>query len=218
MVYDTNFQRYPVEKPALLECGKTTDIAFELEDGKQAMCYINKVELHDVWAGQEQRFADPVYRERVLQHMSEEEFEKMQEDVYRILEEHCPKGKCFIALEYECSEENIGVNFYDKEYLDSVPQPSSGSCSSMMMRNKPEKETGIHGLKLRGEMIQKPLDRDTKSLEAELFCYYTMVEKENCKLSEVMFQPGSKVPERILTEEEKESLVARYNLIKPEKS
>ena len=132
------------------------------------------------------------------------------------MEEHCPRGKCYIALEYECSEENIGLNFYDKEYLDSVPQSSSRSCSSMMMRNKPKKETGIHGLKLRGEIIQKPLDKDTENLEAELFCYYTMVEKKSCKLSELVFQPGPKVPEYILTEEEKERLVSRYNLIKPE--
>ena len=217
ILYDTNFKRYPVEKPVLLECGKTADIAFGLEDGKQAMCYINKIELHDIWAEQDERFADPVYRERVLQHISEEEFEKMKEDFYRILEEHCPRGKCYIALEYECSEENIGLNFYDKECLDSVPQPSSGSCSSMMMHHKPEKETGIHGLKLRGEIIQKPLDKDTESLEAELFCYYTMVEKKSCKLSELVFQLRPKVLEPILTEEEKERLVSRYSLIKPEK-
>lgn len=216
LVFDTGCQRYPVEKPVLLECGKTAEIAFELENGKQAMCYINKVELHDVWAEQEQSFADLVYRERVLQRISEEEFEEMQANVYRILEEHCPRGKCYIALEYECSEENIGLNFYDKEYLDSVPIPSSGNCSSMMMRHKPEKETGIHGLKLRGEIIQKPLDKDALSLEAELFSYYTMVEKKSCKLSELVFRPRPKVLERVLTEEEKERLVSRYNLIKPE--
>ena len=85
-----------------------------------------------------------------------------------------------------------------------------------MMRHKPEKETGIHGLKLRGEIIQKPLDKDALSLEAELFSYYTMVEKKSCKLSELVFQPRPKVLERVLTEEEKERLVSRYNLIKPE--
>lgn len=207
---------YPVEAPVLLECGKTFDIEFELENGEKATCYINKVGLHDVWAGQEKRFADPEYKERVLQCMSEEEFEKMKEDFCKLLEEHCPKGKCFMALEYECSEEDVGLQFYDKEYLDSVPKPSSGSCSSLMMRNKPEEEIGLHRLKLRGEMIQKPLEKDVTTLEAELFAYYTMVEKKTCKLADLVYIPKPEEPVHILMEEEKEALVAKYNLIKPE--
>lgn len=216
LVYDTAPVRYPVEMPVHLECGKTFDIEFELENGEKATCYINKVGLHDVWAGQEKRFADPVYRERVLAAMSEAEFEKMKEDFNKILEEHCPKGKCFMALEYECSEENIGLHFYDKEYLNSVPKPSSGSCSSLIMRSKPEEERGIHGFKLRGEMIQKPLDKDVTTLEAELFAYYTMVEKKTCKLADLVYIPKPEEPVHILTEEEKEALVAKYNLMKPE--
>ena len=211
--YDVMPKQYPVEKSVLLECGKTTDIEFNLEDGKKAICYINKIELHDIWAGQEERFTDPKYVERVLEHMSEEEFEKMKEDFYKILEEHCPKGKCFMAMEYECSDENIGLQFYDKEYLDTIPQPSSGSCSGLMMNNKPEKETGIHGLKLRGAIIQKPLDKEVTNLEAELFSYHTMVEKKQCRLSELIYTP---LPEPVMTEEEKEAIAIKYDLIKPD--
>ena len=212
LVYDTMPVRYPIEKPAFLECGKSLDIEFELEDSKKAVCYINKIELHDVWAEQEKHFADPAYRERVLQCMSGAAFEKMKEDFHKILEEHCPRGKCFMALEYECSEENIGLHFYDKEYLDSVPKASSGSCSSLMMRNKPEKETGVHGLKLRGEMIQKPLDKDITTLDAELFSYYTMVEKKRVRVVDLVYISKTK---SVWTEEEKDAIAMKYNLVEP---
>lgn len=214
ILYDSISETYPIEKPVFLECGKTIDIEFSLEDGSTAICYINKIELIDIWASQEKRFADPDYRERMLLHMSEDELEKMKMDLYKILEEHCPRGKCFMAIEYECSDEKIGLQFYDKEYLDTVPQPSSGSCSSLMMRNKPDIENGSHGLKLRGEIIQKPLDKDAQMLEAELFAYYKMVEKKSCKLSELIYVP---LPKHVITEEEKEAVVAKYNLIKPKR-
>lgn len=192
VLYDSIPERCPIEKPVLLECGKTMDIEFPLADGNSAVCYINKIDIIDIWASQEKRFADPEYKERMLQHISVDEFEEMKKNFYKILEEHCPRGKCFMAIEYECSEENIGLTFYDKEYLDTVPQPSSGSCSSLMMFNKPDTETGSHGLKLRGEIIQKPLDKDVQALEAELFAYHKMVEKKSCRLADLLYISSAK--------------------------
>ena len=69
------------------------------------------------------------------------------------------------------------MTFYDREYLDTLPKPSKGSATSVFMNVKPEEETGAHGLKLRGCVIQKPLDKDEKTLEAELFSYSKKVEK-----------------------------------------
>lgn len=165
-----------VENSVFLEVGKTTEIEFSLKDGNRAVCYINKVELMDVWADQEKKFSDSDYREKMLQHMSEDEFEQMKNQFRQILEEHCPKGKHYLVVEYECSED-ISLNFYDKEYLDTVPKPREGSASSMFMRVKPDKELGKHGLKLRGSVIQKPMDGDVKGLEAELFSYSEIVKK-----------------------------------------
>lgn len=108
--------------------------------------------------------------------MSEEEFEQRKKQFWEILEEHCPKGKHYLAVEYECSED-ISLNFYEKEYLDTIPKPREGSASSIFMCIKPEKEEGIHGYKLRGCVIQKPLDGDVHSLEAELFSYSELVQK-----------------------------------------
>ena len=165
-----------VENSVFLEVGKTTEIEFLLKDGSKAVCYINKVELMDVWADQEKKFSDNDYREKMLQHMSEDEFEQMKNQFRQILEEHCPKGKHYLVVEYECSED-ISLNFYDREYLDTIPKPREGSASSIFMRVKPDKELGKHGLKLRGSVIQKPVDGDVKGLDAELFSYSEIVKK-----------------------------------------
>lgn len=122
-------------------------------------------------------FEDNVYREKMLQHMSEEEFQKMKEYFFEVLKEHCPKGKYYLIIEYECSED-ISLNFYDKEYLDTIPKPREGSASSLFMRIKPNKEEGEHGYKLWGSVIQKPLEGDVKQLAAELFSYSEGIHKE----------------------------------------
>ena len=166
-----------IEKPIILECGKNGKIEFTLENGSTAICYINKVELMDVWTEEEKKFSDTAYREKMLQHMSEEELEQMKQQFFKVLKEHCPKGKHYMIVEYECSED-ISLTFYDKEYLDTIPKPREGSASSIFMRVKPEKETGKHGYKLRGSVIQKPLSGDVKQLEAELFSYSEIAKKE----------------------------------------
>lgn len=171
----------PIEKKITLECGKTMEIECPLKNGNTAICYINKVELMDVWAEQEKKFADSAYREKMLQHVSEEELEQIKQQFWAVLEEHCPKGKCYMTIGYECSEE-ISLNFYDREYLDTVPKPREGTASSLFMSVKPEQEKGEHGYKLRGCVIQKPLDRDVVMLEAELFSYSEIAKKRIEKL------------------------------------
>lgn len=165
-----------IEQSVQLECGMASEIPFYLENGTQAICYINKVYLLDVWAEEEKKFADPVYRERMLQHVSEEQLEQMKEQLFAALEPQCPRGKHYMVLEYECTED-ISLAFYDKAYLDGIEKPKKGSTSVLLMRVKPDEETGTHGLKLRGCVIQKPLDAETKELEAELFSYSKMIQK-----------------------------------------
>ena len=46
-----------------------------------------------------------------------------------------------------------------------------------------EEKTGMHGLPLRGAVIQKPVPKDTVSLEAELFSYSMKMEQKIEKLS-----------------------------------
>lgn len=167
---------YAIELPVILECGKTMELEFELEDGRTAKCYINKIDTMDVWADEEEKFSDSAYRERMLQHMTEEELEHMKKQFFEALEQQCPRGKQYMVIEYECTEE-VTLTFYDREYLDTIPKPSKGSATAIFMRVKPDAETGSHGLKLRGCVIQKPLDKAEKRLEAELFSYSKPVEK-----------------------------------------
>ena len=43
---------------------------------------------------------------------------------------------------------------------------------------KSEQKTGIHGLPLRGTVIQKPVPKNTVSMEAELFSYTKKIEQQ----------------------------------------
>ena len=166
-----------IELPIQLECGKAYELPFQLENGILATCYINTVYWMDVWAEEEKRFSDPVYRERLLQHVSEEQLEQMKEQFFTTLEQHCPKGQGSMVLEYECTEE-VSLAFYAKDSLDVIEESKEGGASALLMRVKPDRETGTHGLKLRGCVIQKPLEAYTQTLEAELFSYSKLIQKQ----------------------------------------
>ena len=107
----------------------------------------------------------------------EEELEEIKKNCFEALEEHCPKGHYYMALYYEC-DKNLILDFYDKEYLDTIPEPREGSCSAMAVMMKPEQKTGIHGLELKGAVIQKPVSKDTVCVEAELFSWRKKIEQQ----------------------------------------
>lgn len=99
------------------------------------------------------------------------------------------QGKCYINkicfldvwAEFECSAD-AALNFHSSAYLDSKPKVHSGSASSMIFIHRPEKEKGIHGLKLRGCVIQTPIEPEKTSLKAELFSYTEVVKQNWVKL------------------------------------
>lgn len=170
-----------IEQPVLLECGKTEELKFCMTDNTSVQCYVNKIFIVDMWEEQEKKFADPEYKERILKHISEEEFEDMKKHCFETLEEQCPKGQCYMAVYYECDQE-VSLDFYDQKYLDTVPEPKEGSCSSMAIMMRPEEKTGSHSLPLKGTVIQKPVSKDTRCIEAELFSYTKKVEQRVEKL------------------------------------
>lgn len=130
-----------LELPVLLEAGKEQTVSFVMEDGTKAFCHINRVYLQDIWEEQERQFVDEEYRSKMLQHMSEEQFNEMKERMDAALEQICPKGKRVFVVEYECSED-VSLKFYAKEYLDTVPRPSHGSAMMVMMHTKPDEDKG----------------------------------------------------------------------------
>jgi len=176
VVKDNHSKTEILEIPVVLTCGENPVISFDLGDGTQAECYINKICLEDVWADHERRFTDEEYINRALEHVSAEEFQKMKEQCEKALLADCPRGKCYMLVEYECSAD-VAVNFYATSYLESKPQVHSGGATSLLIMHRPDAKVGTHGLKLRGCIIQTPVEPDVTSLEAELFSYTEIVKQ-----------------------------------------
>ena len=69
------------------------------------------------------------------------------------------------------------LTFYSKQYLKSRLETHQGSSHFLMMRLKPDQETGTHGLPLKGCVIQTPVPPDTIKIPAELFLYHERVDE-----------------------------------------
>lgn len=174
-----------LEIPVELAIGENSEqeIAFTLQDGREAICYINHIYLSDVWEEEEARFADPAYRERMLQYVSVEQLEQMKEQLFGALADICPQGKCFPVIEYECTQE-VSLQFFGKLYLEGAEKPKQGSATSLLMRAKPRTEVGSHGLKMRTCIIQSPMKKAVKQINAELFSYTEAINRR-CEVIEL---------------------------------
>lgn len=184
IVYDTIPQNNLLEIPVELVIGEDSkqEIVFTLQDGQKVICYINHVYLSDVWEEEKTRFQDATYRERMLQHVSEVQLEQMQKQLFEALADICPQGKCFPVVEYECTQE-ISLQFFEKLYLEGTEEPKQGSATSLLMRVKPRIEMGKHGLKMHTCIIQSPMEKDVKQMNAELFSYTEIIRKK-CEVIE----------------------------------
>lgn len=172
-------ETYFIEKPVCLTVGKEEELFFSLKDGRTGVCYINRVYPMDVWRDNEERFQDPRY----LEIMTKEELEERKEEFFEILRENCPKGKCFLGIEYECVPEGNLV-FYDRNFLERTPEENKGSARVMMMLLKPDNPIGKHSLRRHGCAIQTPVSPDIRQMEAELFSYVETRGEKEVKLFE----------------------------------
>lgn len=159
--------RHIVEKTVMLTVGKRRSLHFTDHCGEEVWCHINNVSLIDVWADTERQLSDPKFAGKV----TKEQLQEIKESMYQTLRQSCPKGMCYIGIEYECSKE-YQLQFYSREYLKARPKPSCGSASLFLMRLKPDREAGTHGLPLKGAVIDTPFSPDTVKIPAELFLYY----------------------------------------------
>ena len=100
-------------KPVCLRPGEEAEITFSLEDGRSGICYVNRVYPIDIWRENEERFRDPRY----LEIMTAEELEKHKKEFFEGLEQDCPRGMCYLGIEYECTLDG-NLTFYDKAFLD----------------------------------------------------------------------------------------------------
>lgn len=156
-----------IEKTVTLQVGKSRVFCFTDSYGEEVQCHINNVVLIDVWQSTEEELNDPGLAER----FSPEQLAQAKKQSYNALEQTCPKGMCYIGIEYECSK-NYDLTFYSKQYLKSRPEAHAASSCFLMMRLKPDCETGAHGLPLKGCVIQTPVSPDTSKIPAELFLYF----------------------------------------------
>ncbi len=159
-------------KQIMLEIGKPCSFQFTAHDGEKVHCYINDVLLVDLWEEAGKKFDDARYQE----HFTEEQLQEIKSQYYEALRQSCPKGMCYIGIAYECSKD-INLQFYAREFLDSYPEPHSGSVSFLVMRWTPDQQTGIHGLPLKGGTIDVPFSPDTTTIAAELLFYMEMTEE-----------------------------------------
>ena len=156
-----------LEKTVTLNVGKCRSFSYMDHYGDNVQCHINNVTLIDVWKNTEEELRDPKLAER----FSPEQLEEARKHMHDALEQSCPKGMCYIGIEYECSK-NYSLVFHSKQYLKSRPETHQGSSHMLMMRLKPDQETGTHGLPLKGCVIQTAVSPDTSKIPAEVFLYY----------------------------------------------
>lgn len=167
ITYKPNPIQHIIEKTVTLTVGKSRSFYFMDSYGDKVWCYINNIKLMDVWKNTEEQFKDS----RLLEKFTPKQVQQTKKQFYSILEKSCPKGMCYLEIEYECSKD-ISLTFYSKEYLKSRPEPCTGSSSILLMHSKPDKETGTHNLPLKSYIMQTPLSPDTVKVPAELFLYY----------------------------------------------
>ncbi len=162
--------RHLLEKTVTLTVGKARSFSFTDHEGDQVQCHINSVTCMDVWQSIKEQFRDP----KLTKKFSAQQLEQAEKRCYEAIEQSCPKGMCYIGIEYECSKD-LNLVFYSKQYLKSRPEVHKGSSAFLLVRLKPDKETGTHGLPLKGCVIQTPVPPDTSKIPAELFLYYEKV-------------------------------------------
>lgn len=161
-----------IEKTVTLNVGKCRSFCFMDSLGDEVQCHINHVTLIDVWKNTEEELNNPKLAERFFP----EQLKEATKHSHDALEQCCPKGMCYIGIEYECSK-NYDLTFYSKQYLKSHPETHHGSSHFLMMRLKPDEETGTHGLPLKGYVMETPVPPDTAKIPAELFLYHERVDE-----------------------------------------
>lgn len=169
-----NSIRHILEKTITLTVGQSRSFNFVDNCGDNIQCFINDVKLIDVWKDTEEQLKQRLSDTKYTEQFSEEQLQEIKENCYKALEQSCPKGMCYIGIEYECSKD-ISLQFYSKEFLKSFPITHKGSSSFLMMNLKPDKEMGAHDLPLKGCVIQTAVSPDTTKIPAELFLYFEKV-------------------------------------------
>ncbi|MDE7312973.1 MAG: hypothetical protein K2N87_15350 [Eubacterium sp.] len=193
VTWSAQLKQHFIEMPVTLELEDTKeDGTYERElsfmvsqdDGtkKEAVCYINRIRLVDIWAEEEARYEDPEYRRQVLEHVTEEEWEQLRQSSAKALENVCPRGMYFLVIEYECTLD-LSLQFYLSDFLQAVPTFTEGEGESMLFGVQTGQERqGSHGMLLKEALIQQPISGEVTELSVELFAAGEYIPEEEEKV------------------------------------
>ncbi len=151
-----------VEKKLTLEIGEQNR-AISLEEGVEIT--IQRVYLRDFRKEFNARYQSAEFQAQ----FSAEEIHQMRQAFEENLSQICPIGLYCPIVEYETAAQ-YQVNFFEHNFLESVPKIQN-RASSFGMIIKPEEKFGKNGLPLRAEMIPIGVPEGTQKIEAELFSY-----------------------------------------------
>lgn len=117
-----------------------------LPDGQTG--WIVRGDWFDVWKHLEETFAHP----KIKAQFTPEQLEQRRRMVEAEFDEVCPRGMSMPVVYYEAPE-NVTLNFYAAQWLDS-PIRRSGSSSCFGVTGLTSKDdTGPHGLPLRASLL-----------------------------------------------------------------
>lgn len=144
------------------------------ETGEAYTVYINEVSFFDPWEHIENMFNNPEFLKRI----PEDEIPEFRKNAEESTESLCPKGMRLPVVEYECEE--LSVQFYLKDYLDSEPDYSGCGPTAIFVAG--DKKVGSHGINMRSCVIQSPVPSETDEISAELFSCIKTVPANNIKI------------------------------------
>lgn len=160
-----------IEKKIKLTVGEQNKkVTVREKDSEQTYtAFINSVTLFDPWEETEKRLNDPEF----LKLVPEDELPQIKKNMEEANANLCPKGMRLPVVEYEC--EDLSLQFYLREYLDSEPTyTGDGPTAIIMMRS--DHDIGKHGLKMRCCCMQSPVSPDTTEINVEIFSGCIMTE------------------------------------------
>lgn len=161
-------KRSLAEIPLPIEIG-ATEKEIELPSGEKI--FIRGAKLLDMYDEMEQLFSSERFREMC----TPEEIEMQRANFIENFSPCCPRGKYYIAVEYEVPE-NISLEIKLKSVLDAPPI-TRGGCMSFIIRSD---SAPLHdGMQVKTAVIDTPFDADTKSVEAEIFTVSVITNPNN---------------------------------------
>lgn len=151
---------HPQIPVTLVVDGEKQSLSFDM-DGEEIAVTIEQVSLLDMYNECEKKL------DSIKDRLSAEDLSEQRKAVFGMLEENCPRGDMFAAVEYTAPE-GVSLQFHSCAWLDRVPVHRGGNRSGIFMVKS---DSGN-----KCAVIQESFAPDTKEIKAELITC-TVMEK-----------------------------------------